>query len=196
MARGPAPTPTKLLKVRGSWRAKTRENEPELPVKAPPAPAFLNAEAEREWARQVKHLQTMGVIAEADRALLAFYCQAWAEFLEVNADLKKEGLTFSTETGYILPHPLVAIRNGAFERRKNRRAVWFLAGGPGATEGRHRERGQARWQSAFLRSRLSSQKNGVISSCSSPASIRSPRPAIRGSTSRPRKRFSTFFPSA
>ena len=118
MARGPAPTPTKLLKVRGSWRAKTRENEPELPVKAPPAPAFLNAEAKREWARQVKHLQTMGVIAEADRALLAFYCQAWAEFLEVNADLKKEGLTFSTETGYILPHPLVAIRNGAFERAK------------------------------------------------------------------------------
>ena len=110
------PTPAKILRARGSWRAKLRENEATLPVKAPPAPAWLSAEAKREWKLQVKQLEAMGLIAEADRALLAFYCQAWGEFVEADGRIKKEGLTLRTKEKYTYPNPLVGIRNGAFER--------------------------------------------------------------------------------
>lgn len=80
-SRGPQPTPTKILEARGSWRAKGRQGEPQLPVEAPSCPAWLPAEGKAEWRRQVKLLVQMGVISKADRALLAAYCEAWAELV-------------------------------------------------------------------------------------------------------------------
>lgn len=112
---GPAPTPSAILQARGSWRGQRKE-EPELPVKAPGAPSWLSAEAKAEWRRQAKHLEVMGTIAEADRAMLALYCQAWAEFVETNKTIEEEGMTCTTDKGYVLPNPLVAIRNAAAER--------------------------------------------------------------------------------
>ncbi len=117
MARGPAPTPTKILKARGSWRAQARKNEPELPVKSPTCPAWLAPEAKAEWRRQVKLLEQTKLIAEVDRAALTAYCEAWAEFVQASGELAALGsLTTETESGYILPHPLVAIKNNAVER--------------------------------------------------------------------------------
>src|SRR5947209_513230 len=69
--RGPAPTPTPILDARGSWRAKGRDGEVQLPVKAPTCPAFLPDEAKDEWKRQCALLPQMGVLAEVDRAALA-----------------------------------------------------------------------------------------------------------------------------
>ena len=79
---GRAPTPTIILENRGSWRAKARKKsgEPVLPLGEPEAPDFLPAEARAEWERQVIHLRTMGLLVEADRALLVVYCTAWATF--------------------------------------------------------------------------------------------------------------------
>jgi len=51
-------------------------------VRAPTCPAWLGAEAKAEWKRQVKQLLAMNVLAEADRALLAAYCESWGEFVE------------------------------------------------------------------------------------------------------------------
>lgn len=81
--RGPAPTPTPILKARDSWRANERTGEVQFPEGAPPCPAFLNREAKAEWRRQVKQLQAAGILCQVDRAALACWCEAWAEFVEI-----------------------------------------------------------------------------------------------------------------
>lgn len=77
---GPPPTPTEILAARGSWRAKTRGAEPKPTAKRPSCPKWLSKEAKAEWRRQVAELDTMGMLAQADRALLVAYCDAWGEF--------------------------------------------------------------------------------------------------------------------
>lgn len=114
--RGPPPTPTKLLKARGSWRAKTRPNEPAPPPAIPDAPDWLSAEARAEWERQVLQLTPLGLLAKADRALLAAYCEAWAEFVEAVEFVAEHGHTSTTELGNVIQHPMVGIKNRAAER--------------------------------------------------------------------------------
>lgn len=115
---GPAPTPSPMLRARGSWRANARREEPELPCKAPACPQWLSVEAKAEWRRQVKHLEAMGVVAEIDRPMLAAFCEAWAEFVQAAAFIAEHGHIITTEKGYVLPHPQVAIKNSAVERLK------------------------------------------------------------------------------
>lgn len=68
--RGPAPTPTKILEARGSWRAKTRAGELQFPVERPECPAWLSTEARAEWDRVAK---------ACDAPALACMCEWWAE---------------------------------------------------------------------------------------------------------------------
>lgn len=123
---GPPPTPSSILKARGSWRAKKRqkEGEPALSVERPSCPAWLSKEAKAEWGRQVKHLERMGVLAKTDRAALAGYCQAWGEFvracwvIENGEDDKgtNKGETTIGSTGNLVVSPWCKIRDRAFER--------------------------------------------------------------------------------
>jgi P27 family predicted phage terminase small subunit len=114
--RGPAPTPTAILEARGSPRAKLRLGEPRLPVERPSCPAWLKGEARAEWNRQAKALESAGILARCDRALLVAYCEAWGEFLQARQELEANGYTFTTDKGYVGPSPWVAIRNRAVER--------------------------------------------------------------------------------
>lgn len=86
--RGPAPTPTRILETRGSWRAKINDGELRFPEGEPNCPAFLSREAKAEWRRQVELLRAAGILTEADRAALAVYCEAWGEFAELCTRLK------------------------------------------------------------------------------------------------------------
>jgi phage terminase small subunit len=53
--RGPQPTPTKILQLRGSWRAKKRPaNVSQTPLKSH-APAWLDAEAKKIWKAKNRH---------------------------------------------------------------------------------------------------------------------------------------------
>jgi P27 family predicted phage terminase small subunit len=79
-ARGPKPTPTAVLKKRGSWRGKINQDEPQYDTAVPECPAFLSEEGKREWNRVAARLFGQGVLTEVDRAALACYCEAWAEF--------------------------------------------------------------------------------------------------------------------
>ena len=81
--RGPAPTPSKILKARGSRRADARAaEEVSLGTGAPKVPPNLPAEAAAEWARQVKALEAAGVVAPVDRAALALWCCTWSDWVE------------------------------------------------------------------------------------------------------------------
>ena len=78
--RGPAPTPTKILEVRGSWRAGARQDEPQPEAKRPVCPAWLMPEAKRAWRELAPQLDRMGVLGKCDRNALARYCQTWAKW--------------------------------------------------------------------------------------------------------------------
>jgi P27 family predicted phage terminase small subunit len=78
--RGPAPTPTEVLKARGSWRAKARAGEPADEVAAPRPPDWLDAEAVAEWKRLVPLLKQRRTVYRSCRGALAVMCDAWSLF--------------------------------------------------------------------------------------------------------------------
>ena len=80
--KGKAPTPTKILKARGSKLVKGRAGEPEFTEGAGDCPASLKGEAKREWGRITRELDRVGILQQTDRALLAAYCEAWGEFVQ------------------------------------------------------------------------------------------------------------------
>jgi P27 family predicted phage terminase small subunit len=87
------PTPTPILEARGSRKARQRaaNGERRPPLKRPSCPAWLSKEAKAEWRRQIKQLEELGLAAEIDRAVLAAYCDAWGELVEVNRLLEEAG---------------------------------------------------------------------------------------------------------
>src|SRR5262245_17317041 len=106
--RGPQPTPTEILRLRGSWRAKEREGEVVYSRGRPTCPAFLSREAKAEWRRQMPQLEAAGVLATVDRAVLAAYCEAWAEFVDFRKRLDETGPLVKTANGNIVSNPLAA----------------------------------------------------------------------------------------
>lgn len=103
MRRGPAPTPTKILEVRGSRRAGRNPSEPQPDKGRPRMPAWLKGTARREWKAIVEMLDRMGILTKVDRNALARYCRLWQrwrkaeEFIEEHGDQypmkNKKGVT-------------------------------------------------------------------------------------------------------
>ena len=121
--RGPAPTPTNLKVLRGTDRADRRaRNEPRPAVAVPSCPTWLHREAKREWRRITPELVTLGLVSQIDRAALAAYCEAYAEWWEASRTIKAEGryVTFTTKAGgdYTQLHPAVGVKNNAIDRMR------------------------------------------------------------------------------
>ena len=110
--RGPAPRPSKILKLIGSRHAGKRT---ELPSsgRAPKMPTWLDREAKAEWKRITERLQGIGILDEVDRGALSAYCLTWSQFYRAVKTVRKEGETFKTPAGYIQQHPAVAIINAS-----------------------------------------------------------------------------------
>lgn len=78
--RGPRPVPTKILAIRGSWKAKTRPHEPKVKPAKPAMPAFLGDEAQAIWRQVTTQLHAAGLLAPVDGWMLARYCVLWVEW--------------------------------------------------------------------------------------------------------------------
>lgn len=111
--RGPAPTPTAQLKLAGSWRAKTRKNEPKPKEGVPSCPTWVNPEGKREWKRVAAELNRIGMLTLIDRAKLAAYCNSWGDYVDAVLAVRAQGATFTTEKGYIAKNPMVTVMNEA-----------------------------------------------------------------------------------
>lgn len=77
--RGPTKTPTAIIKARGSWRAKTRDAEPEVAeplVELPPA-WLTNDDALECWHR-LRPL--LGWMRATDTNIFARYCDTWGRY--------------------------------------------------------------------------------------------------------------------
>ena len=89
--RGPAKTPTHILKLRGSWRADAREGEPTPDRSRPRCPIWLAKEAKRAWRELVPQLEHMGLLAKCDRNAIVRYCQTLAMWREAQEWLMEHG---------------------------------------------------------------------------------------------------------
>ena len=92
--RGPKPTPTKILQLRGSWvpRARGMTSEPILRVEAPDLSTVLETDEEKaEWDRLCGLLLGMGVLSRVDGNALARYVRLFVRWRQVDAFLRKYG---------------------------------------------------------------------------------------------------------
>ena len=111
--RGPPKTPTAELKLRGSWRANDRVNEPVFDDGVPECPDWLRPEAREVWERLVPKLARVpGLLKAVDENALARYCQTRAKWRECEDFLAKHGDVYAAKdrrgkvTGFV-QHPQV-----------------------------------------------------------------------------------------
>jgi P27 family predicted phage terminase small subunit len=118
MPKGGKPLPTALKVLRGSFLShpeRRNHGEPKVEVKIPEAPRQLSAGAKREWARITNDLVDLGVVALTDRSVLASYCEAYAEWERLSADLNRrrkdpewDDVVVAAVSGGVRMHPLIA----------------------------------------------------------------------------------------
>lgn len=92
--RGPAPKPTTLKILEGTYRADraaTAEPTPDVAVLVPPP--WLVGDALEEWNRSAPVLEQLGVSASIDYAVFLGYCLSYARALQAEEDIAINGLT-------------------------------------------------------------------------------------------------------
>lgn len=114
--RGPKPTPTKVLKLRGSNRVNRRKGEPEPPEAVPELPAWAAGCAAEVWAELLAELGAVGVTTSADGTTTAMLAEALGQYLEARREYEQDGPTVTAESGALYQHPAVGRANKAFER--------------------------------------------------------------------------------
>lgn len=106
--RGPKPTPTVLKLLRGNpgkRAVNTREPKPAVSKRLPQPPSHLGKLAKQEWRRIVPELHRLGMLTSIDRNELARYCELWARWREANDVVVDQGMTFTTDKGYVCQRP-------------------------------------------------------------------------------------------
>lgn len=89
----------------GTYRADQHGNRPDVKPGAPDAPQYLSKAALAEWRRVIDMLvQDIGV-CPLDMAVLALYCQAWADVGRLTAEIADEGETIETPNGALQRSP-------------------------------------------------------------------------------------------
>ena len=93
---GPAPTPTAILNLRGSWRGKKRlrEGEPQPPAGRPSCPRWLSPGAKQAWRELAPQLHALGLLTVLDRNALTRYCVMWDQWRECVDFIQEHGTTF------------------------------------------------------------------------------------------------------
>lgn len=116
------PTNVHLLRGNPSKKSAAELRGPSAPAfeaKLPPCPAFLTADARAEWRRVTADLKTIGMIAAVDRAELAVYCQAWADWKMARERLA-EASARSVDGGYVDVTPKGFQQMGVWMQLANR----------------------------------------------------------------------------
>lgn len=79
------------------------------------APSHLPQAAKLEYRRIARLLRQQGKWSELFRGSLAIYARAWADWIEADRELKKEGKVIVSPKGYPIQSAWLAIRNKAAE---------------------------------------------------------------------------------
>lgn len=109
--------PNKIHEIRGgrahTHRAPRKELNP--PSKIPSCPSHLNKDAKKEWRRVVKILDSIGILTELDRTILAAHCEAYSRWIEAKGEVKDDGMVIETSSGPKIS-PYVKIAKEAYDQ--------------------------------------------------------------------------------
>ena len=108
--RKPKPTVIKILEGNPGKRA-INGAEPKPPRTLPTCPEHLSAAAKAEWKRLAKTLNQVGLLTQADRTVMAGYCQCYGRWVEAELKLAETPLILRTPAGYIQQSPWLSISN-------------------------------------------------------------------------------------
>src|SRR5438552_1152817 len=108
--RGPRPTPTEILKLRGSTLVTERrvKSEAKGPPGKPTCPSWLDANAKGAWRQLVPMLEEMGVLTRIDGNALTRYCRMWSRWRKAEEFLESKGEVYpiKDEQGNQVPRAL------------------------------------------------------------------------------------------
>lgn len=117
MTKGRKPTPSKIKKLRGNPDHRPRNmDEPEFETAIPEPPAHLSAAALVEWNRITHELAAKNVITIVDQAIIALYCQAYAQWAYHSDQLEQEEHFLTTPKGYRYMNPQIGLINTLGEK--------------------------------------------------------------------------------
>ena len=122
--RGTKPTPTNVLKLRGSWRGEINKNEPQPEAIPPPMPTELDGMAKDCWEQLVPILQAMKVLTVADGIALYLLAETYATWRRADTMLNKHGDVYpikddAGEVKYLQQSPYVAIARNSGKALKD-----------------------------------------------------------------------------
>ena len=108
--------PTALRVLRGTGQPGEGEPNYRAPIRLPSPPAELSDGAKREWRRTGRKLLDAGVLTEIDSAAFAAYCASYARWLEIQAQIKKSSLLYTSKRdGQLHSNPLLRLSRAAQE---------------------------------------------------------------------------------
>lgn len=115
MTRGRKPKPFVIKQLEGNpgKRKLILPAIQEQPSPCPSCPAWLDTTAKAEWRRLATSLHDLGLLTPMSSRLFAAYCDSFSAWHRAAKVLEKEGETFTTDKGYVGPHPAVAQRHRA-----------------------------------------------------------------------------------
>lgn len=99
--RGPKPTPTPILRLRGSWRADTRKGEPELTVETVPCPVWVSPSGQQHWQEISDILEGMGLLSKPFSISMGLFVNCLGEYIALSEECREIPRTYQTEKGVI-----------------------------------------------------------------------------------------------
>ena len=109
--KGPRPTPTAILRMRGSKRGiYDRKGEPQPERGRPVCPSHLSVAARGIWKKLIPMLDATGVLTLIDAYTCERYCDTLARWRQCVRFLNKHGPTYEAKNGVIWNYPQV--KNG------------------------------------------------------------------------------------
>lgn len=146
MARGRPPKPTVIKLLTGNpGNRPLNTSEPQPAPTPPPCPEWLSEDAKAKWAELVPELSRLGLLTIVDGAVLAGFCQSYAEAKQATERLEAEGRYLmvggwpvdevdpkngETRTrvvgGQLQPHPAVSQQRSALKAMKEFAALFGL----------------------------------------------------------------------
>lgn len=132
--RGPKPTPTKILKLRGTYRKdRHAPNAPEPEPALPRCPDWFARDvpwgrfARQEYRRLGRRLYELGVLSELDRDVLLLRADAFGRWRYWRSQLARTGWTQRGKSGFEMPRPEVAFLDRAAEEMRRWGALLGLS---------------------------------------------------------------------
>ena len=112
--RGPKPTPTATLKLRGSWRGDINKGEPIAEVALPQCPKDLDGIAKDCWDELAPMLVSMKVLTVADVKAFELLCVTFSNWKRSEAMLQKHGDVYpirdaNNQVKYLQQSPYVSM---------------------------------------------------------------------------------------